>query len=128
MPLPPVLVAALKTHRLCQREERLTADPRWQEHGLVFPSTVGTAIEPRNLTRQCKAVLKRAELPDIRFHDLRHTAVSLLVAQGVHPRVVMEILDHSQRSLTMDTYAHVLPEAQQEAAVLMDTLFPAAAQ
>jgi integrase len=126
LPLPSVLVVALKAHRTRQLEERLAAGPKWRDHGLVFPSTVGTPMEPRNLTRQFKAVLQRAGLPDIRFHDLRHTAASLLVAQGVHPRVVMEILGHSQISLTMNTYTHVLPEAQREATALMDVLFPAA--
>ena len=85
-------------------------------------------LEPRSLTRQCKAALQRAGLPDIRIHDLRHTAASLLVAQGTHPRVIMEILGHSQISLTMNTYTHVLPEAQREATALMDVLFPAIAQ
>ena len=125
LPLPAVLLAALKTHRTRQLEERLAAGPAWKDQGLVFPSTVGTPIEPRNLTRHFKNVLQSAGLPNIRFHDLRHTAASLLVAQGVHPRVVMEILGHSQISLTMNTYAHVLPEAQREATAWMDTLFPA---
>ncbi len=125
LPLPQVLISALKTHRTRQLEERLAAAPAWHDQGLVFPSTVGTPIEPRNLTRHFKSVLQAAELPNIRFHDLRHTAASLLVAQGVHPRVVMEILGHSQISLTMNTYAHVLPQAQREATAYMDTLFPA---
>ncbi len=98
---------------------------RWREHGLVFPSTVGTPLEPRNVTRHYKQLLKRAGLPDVRFHDLRHSCATLLVAQGVHPRVVMEILGHSQISLTMNTYAHVLPEAQREAVGMMNALFPA---
>ncbi len=92
---------------------------------MVFPSTVGTPLEPRNVTRHFKHLLRRAGLPDVRFHDLRHSCASLLVAQGVHPRVVMEYLGHSQISLTMNTYAHVPPEAQREAAAIMDTLFPA---
>ncbi|CAA9572151.1 MAG: Integrase [uncultured Thermomicrobiales bacterium] len=123
--LSSVLLAALRAHRTRQLEERLAAGPTWKDQGLVFPSTVGTAIEPRNLTRHFKGVLQAAGLPNIRFHDLRHAAASLLVAQGVHPRVVMEILGHSQISLTMNTYAHVLPETQREAAGFMDILFPA---
>lgn len=124
--LPSVLVSALKVHRMHQLEERLAAGPKWRDQGLVFPSTIGTPIEPRNLTRHYKELLRRAGLPQAtRFHDLRHTAASLLVAQGVHPRVVMEILGHSQIGLTMNTYVHVLPEAQREAAASMDILFPA---
>jgi integrase len=66
--------------------------------------------------------LRSADLPSIRFHDLRHTCASLLLAQGVHPRVIMETLGHSQISLTLDTYAHVLPTLQAEAAQKMDDL------
>ncbi|MDP9373215.1 MAG: site-specific integrase [Chloroflexota bacterium] len=125
LPLPAVLVAVLRAHRVRQLEERLAMGERWHEQGLVFPSTVGTPLEPRNVTRHYKQLLKRASLPDVRFHDLRHSCATLLVAQGVHPRLVMEYLGHSQISLTMNTYAHVLPEAQREVASLMDTLFPA---
>ena len=70
-------------------------------------------------------VLERAGLPRKRFHDLRHTCASLLLAQGVHARVVMEILGHSQISLTMDTYSHVIPELQKAAAAQMDALLEA---
>ena len=61
-------------------------------------------------------MLKSAELPALRIHDLRHTTATLLLTQGVHPRVVMETLGHSQISLTLDTYSHVLPGLQAEAA------------
>ena len=92
----------------------------------MFPSTIGTPLDHRNLFRHYKATLVEAGLPSIRFHDLRHTAASLLVAQGVHPRMVMEILGHSQIGLTMNTYAHIMPQAQREVADLMDVLLPAA--
>lgn len=123
LPLPEVLVRALKAHRARQLEERLLAGARWQDHGLTFPSGIGTPLEPRNLTRSFKALLTRAGLPDVRFHDLRHSCASLLVAQGHHPRVVMETLGHSQISLTMNTYSHVMPALQQDAADRMDALF-----
>jgi integrase len=123
--LPPVLVSALKAHKRRQNEERQAAGPKWKDHGLVFPSTVGTPQEPGNLVRNYKAALQRAELPEsTRFHDLRHTAASLLVAQGVHPRVVMEILGHSQIALTLNTYDHVMSESQREALAHMDQFFP----
>lgn len=93
------------------------------EHGLVFPSEVGTPMIPRNLLRHFKGALKQAGLPDsIRFHDLRHSCATFLIAQGVHPRVVMEILGHSQISVTMNTYGHVMPETQQEAIDKVDTV------
>jgi len=97
--------------------------PLWQENKLVFTTTVGTPLEAGNVARRnFKKLLRSADLPDIRFHDLRHTAATLLLAQGIHPRVVMEILGHSQISLTMNTYSHVLPTLQHEAASKMDAI------
>lgn len=123
--LPQTAVAALKRHRVGQLQERLLAGSRWQENGFVFPSTIGTPMDTRNLTRHFNKALRNAGLPTKRFHDLRHTCASLLLAQSVHPRVVMEILGHSQISLTMDTYSHVIPELQKEAAAQMDALLGA---
>jgi len=121
--LPVQLVAALREHRVRQLEERLAAGSGWQDSGLVFTSSVGTPLEPRNLFRTFKAMLKRAGLPDIRFHDLRHSAASLMLAQGVSLRVVMEVLGHSSISLTADTYSHVMPslvrDATEKAAALL---------
>ena len=90
--------------------------------GLVFTTRIGTPLEPRNVTRQFRNVLTKTGLPLKRFHDLRHTCASLLLVQGVHPRVVMEILGHSQISMTMDTYSHVMPVLQHDAASQMDAL------
>jgi integrase len=107
MALPPVLLATLRRHREAQTQEQVTADARWHESGLVFTTNIGTPIEPRNLIRHFKAALKKAGLLEtIRFHDLQHSCATLLIAQGVHLRVVMEILRHSQISTTMNTYAH----------------------
>jgi integrase len=113
--LPSPLVAKLRAHRLRQLQERLCAGARWRECGLVFTSCVGTALEPRNLFRSFKVTLRRAGLPDIRFHDLRHSAASLMLAQGVAIRVVMEVLGHSSICLTADTYSHVMPSLVQDA-------------
>ena len=82
----------------------------------------GTPLHNADVNRSFKALLRRANLPDVRFYDLRHSCASLLVAQGVHPRVVMEILGHSTITLTMNTYSHVLPQAQRDAIGLIDTL------
>lgn len=123
--LPQTAVAALKRHRVRQLQERLLAGSRWQENRYVFPSTIGTPMDTRNLTRHFNKALRNAGLPPKRFHDLRHTCASLLLAQSVQPRVVMEILGHSQISLTMDTYSHVIPELQKEAAAQMDALLGA---
>jgi integrase len=119
--LPDMALAALRAHRVRQIEERLTA-PYWEDHGFVFASTVGTGIEPRNLTREFHRLREKAGLEWLRFHDLRHGCASLLMAQGVNPRVVMEILGHSQISLTLGTYSHVAPELAREAADKIDAV------
>jgi integrase len=82
-------------------------------------------MEARNLVRSFKALLKEAGLPEIRFHDLRHTAATLMLQQGVHPKIVQERLGHSQISLTLDIYSHVLPTMQEEAARKLDRLLEA---
>lgn len=121
--LPASVIAALRAHRVRQLEERLAAGPAWKDHGLVFSSRVGTPIEPRNLTRDFERVLRLAQVPRIRFHDLRHSAASLLLAQGTPLRTIMEQLGHSLITLTANTYAHVMPAAMREAADTMDAIF-----
>ena len=123
--IPDFAAAVLKRHRTTQLEERLKAGSRWTDSGLVFSSTIGTPLDERNVRRAFNTILKGADLPRIRNHDLRHTCASLLLVQGVHPRVVMETLGHSQISLTLDTYSHVLPALQHEAARQMDSLISA---
>jgi integrase len=76
---------------------------------LVFTSSIGTPLEPRNANRVFTDLLKTAGLRSNRFHDLRPTCASLLLAQGVSPRVVMETLGHSAIAVTMNTYGHVMP-------------------
>jgi integrase len=120
--MPVVVITRLKQHRKRQLEERLLAGSRWEESGLVFTTTIGTALDPRNVSRDYKTMLRAAELPSIRFHDLRHTAATLLLAQGVDPRTIMETLGHSQISLTLNTYSHVLPTLQAEAATKMNAI------
>lgn len=122
IPVPPVCIDALLSHRVRQKEERAALGEYWKESGLVFTTQFGTPIDPRNVNRWFDALCKRAGVPRVRVHDLRHTCASLLLAQGVHPRVVMEILGHSQISMTMNTYSHVLPGVQEEAAKRMQDL------
>jgi integrase len=84
---------------------------------------VGRPLEPILLHRDYKARLKKAELPtSLRFHDLRHSAASLLLAQGVHPRAIMELLGHSSITVTMNVYGHVMPAMMREAADKMDAI------
>ena len=121
--LPAVAITALRSHRVRQLEARLAAGGHWQDRSFVLTSSVGTPLEPRNVTRQFKALLTAAKLPDMRLHDLRHSCATLLLAQGVNPRVVMETLGHSQVSLTLNTYSHVLPALQRDAAARMNAVF-----
>lgn len=121
--LPPSLITMLQEHKQHQAEMRKVAR-RWTETGLVFTTSVGTPVEPSDLSRHFKQVLKDAGLPQsTRFHDLRHSCATLLIVMGVHPRVVMEILGHSQISTTMNIYAHVLPRVQREAITGLDAMF-----
>jgi integrase len=106
---------ALRAHRARQLQERLIAGSAWRDTGFVFTTRIGTPIDPANLLDDFKRVLDKAKLPHIRFHDLRHCAASLLLALNHHPRVVMELLGHSQISLTMDTYSHVVPDLLRDA-------------
>jgi integrase len=123
LPLPAQLAKALEAHRQRQDAERTKAGDTWQEYGLVFTTATGLPIEPRNLFRHFKKVLVKAKLPpETRFHDLRHSCATLLIAQGVHARVVMEILGHSQISLTMNLYGHVLEDTHRQAADKLDAL------
>jgi integrase len=116
-------INALRAQRIRQADERLAAGSRWQERDLVFTSTVGTPLEPSNLNNRLHALLEVSGLPKKGMHSLRHCFASVLVSNGVSPRVVMEALGHSQISLTMDTYAHVMPAALQDAARVLKDAF-----
>ncbi|MBO0782319.1 MAG: site-specific integrase, partial [Ktedonobacteraceae bacterium] len=121
--LAPLAVDALKRHRLQQREARLAAGSAWADQDWVFCNAIGKPMDAGNIVRRSfRRTLIRAELPIIRFHDLRHSAASLLLSLGVHPKIVQEILGHSQISLTLDTYSHVLPSLQEEAMQRLNTL------
>ena len=120
LPLPDVVAAALRQQRKRVAELRLAAGPAWQDHGLVFPSAVGTPQDPRNLSRAWDRLRRRIGMDWLGMHGLRHGFGSLLAARGVHPRVAMELMRHSQFSLTMEIYTHVAPELAREAARKID--------
>jgi integrase len=105
VPLPVVCVDALRRHFERQAEEREAAGEQWQETGLVFTTRRGTPIEPRNLNRHFYPIRERLGL-DIRFHDLRHTCVTLLLGLGIPPHIVRDIVGHSALDVTMNIYAH----------------------
>ena len=120
--MPGLVAQSLKAHRARQRKQRLAAGPLWQKTDLVFTSPTGAALDEGVARRAFRLLLREAGCPPIRFHDLRHTAATLLLAQGVDPRTIMETLGHSQISLTMNTYSHVLPTLQEDAATKMNAI------
>jgi integrase len=108
--LPQKAVEALWSQRKRQLEEQLRAGAKWQDHGLVFVSSKGTPMDAQNIVnRYFKPLLKRAGLPDIRWHDLRHTYATLLLARGTHPTYVQKSLGHASVQLTLDRYSHWMP-------------------
>ncbi len=119
--IAPFALEALKQHRVRQLEAKLKAGPFWQEHDYVFCTLHGTHLNPNHVVEEFKLLLKKAGLPDIRFHDLRHSAATLLLSLGVHPKIVQELLGHTQISMTMDVYSHVLPSMQQDAISRLNT-------
>lgn len=113
--IPPQLVAALKAHRDAQLQERMAAGSAWHDGDFVWCQTNGRPIGNHADWEEWKALLKAASVREVRVHDARHTAATLLLAQGVDQRVVMEILGHSQISMT-SKYTHVLPQVMTDAA------------
>jgi len=120
--LPDSLAAKLREHRTRQLEQKMAAGSEWKEGGLVFTTSLGTPIDPRNVKRRLDSILDKAKLPHFRIHDLRHFCASLLLAQGVELKVVSQILGHTQIRVTADIYTHVLPQTQKAAIDLLDSL------
>ncbi len=114
--LDPATIAALKAHRKQQQEERLAAGPLWQEHGLVFANKDGSLIHPQRFTSWFEHLAHDAELPKIRLHDLRHSYATAALTAGIAAKVVSERLGHASVAITLDTYSHVHPALQEEAA------------
>lgn len=116
-------VEALRSHRKCQLEYKLRLGGLWQDADLVFIMATGTPLDPNSLAeRSFRKLLKRAGLPCIRFHDLCHTFATILLSRGTHPKVVQEMLGRANISQTMDTYSHVLPNMQDGAVNVMESV------
>jgi len=121
--LVPEAVAVLRLHRRRQAQERLAVGPAWRERDLVFPTTLGTPMLGDNLLkRNLRPLLEKAGLPPLTFHELRHTFATFHLASGERPKVIQEILGHSSIKTTMDTYSHVIPGMQEEAAERLQRL------
>src|SRR5215217_2398576 len=122
--LTPRTVAALKTHRKKQLEHKVRLAGLYEDLGLIFSSEKGTTLNPENLVkRSFKPLLKKADLPEIRFHDLRHTCATLLLGRGVHPKIVQELLGHATIAMTLDTYSHYLPSMGDQSSGAMGDAF-----
>ena len=119
--MPNETILALREHRRRQLEEQVAAVV-WEDHQLVFTTSKGTPLEKSGLTKRFRKLLEVAGLPPMRFHDLRHSCASILLAQGVPMNVVQRVLGHSSISVTVDIYGHLLPTAKQEAAAIMDAI------
>jgi integrase len=122
-------IEALKQHRIRQEEMRAKAGKHWQDHNYVFCKPDGSHLNPGyDVLIQLKQLLKKAGLPDVRFHDLRHSVATFLLSMGVHPKIVQDILGHARINMTLDTYSHVSPTMQREAMDRLDELFEKWAQ
>jgi integrase len=115
-------IQALREHGEFQKLQKEYSGQRWQENDLIFPSKIGTPLNPSNLRLDFKRVVERAGVPRVRFHDLRHSAASLMLNNGIPVIVVSKVLGHAKPSITLDIYGHLYNEMQGEVARLMDEL------
>lgn len=129
--LSPGTLSKLREHRERQQAERVKAAEAWQKPtngGYVFATEIGTATDPRNFYRWFNNIREEAGVPQIRFHDLRHTAASLMIRRGIPPKTVSERLGHADVGFTLRTYTHLYDEQREEAAFDISDFFPLAAQ
>ncbi len=124
VPLPASTVQTLRRHRKQQAEDRLKAGPKYEDNGLLFTGENGRPVHYRNLVRRhFKPLLKEAGLPEtLRLYDLRHSCATILLAAGENPKIVSERLGHASVTLTLDTYSHVLPDMQEQAAAKLEAM------
>lgn len=122
IPLPEEALKALKKWRATQSEEKLSAGPLWEEHGLIFTTPAGRPIDPRNFLRTFYRIIERAGVEHFNFHALRHTFATRLLELGEHPKVVQELLGDSQITVVLDTYSHVLPNIKEQAAARLNEI------
>lgn len=111
---------ALRSHLTRQLAEIEALGDDYQDQGLIFPGERGQPMRPYTLTGKLESILKRADLPHIRFHDLRHTCATLLLSKGIHPKFAQELLGHATISITLDTYSHVIPSMGDQARKAME--------
>jgi integrase len=119
--LPTFVIETLKRHRKSQNERRLLVGESWHDHDLVIDCGNGEPLPPHTLSQQFRVASRKAGL-DLNFHGLRHAHASLMLAGGVHLKVVSDHLGHSTISITADLYSHVAPGIEDQAAATLDDL------
>ena len=115
-------IALLKEHREKQELQKALAGDRWKEHGMIFTTSIGTYIDQTKVSRAFKQILQQAGLPDIRFHDLRHTSISILLDNGTPVNTVQSRAGHSKASVTTDIYGHAMARSQDQAAQMIEEI------
>lgn len=115
-------VEVLQNHKVRQKQEKFNQGEKWREQNLVFPSNVGTPIDSGNLSRGFHELAKRAGVPVIRLHDLRHTHASLLALKGISAKVISDRLGHTNVGFTLQVYTHVYDEQRKQAAISFQEL------
>ncbi|MDM5154857.1 site-specific integrase [Bacillus sp. DX1.1] len=113
--LPEITLQALKEHFEKIFEEKEQHGSEYNDYDLVCPTSNGNPCNFRSLTQLWKKLIKKSEVPNIRFHNLRHTDATLMLKQGIHPKIVSERLEHKRVGITLDTYSHVVPGLQEKA-------------
>jgi len=126
--LPEFIRTYLERQRDDQARRRVELGARWHDLDLVVDAGDGSPLHPSKISSRWGKFLRQAGLPHMRFHDLRHAHATLMLRKGVHPKIVSERLGHASIGITLDTYSHVLPSMQQEAADAFDELFPASSE
>ena len=121
--LTDVAITALREQKIRQELDKAKAGKEWKERDIVFHNIYGSFLNPAAVLVWYHSLLEKAGLPDMRFHDLRHSAATILLVMGVHPKVVQELLGHSTIAMTMDVYSHLLPSMHQDATNKMNDVF-----
>jgi integrase len=122
IPLPEGCLVALKHHKGRQAEERLLLGEAYRDEGLVFCLADGKPLDPRNFARSFAQILKKAGLPQVRVHDMRHTFATLMLELGESPKTVQAMLGHSRVAITLDIYSHVSLELEKRAAARLNAV------
>ncbi|AZV44875.1 integrase [Peribacillus asahii] len=120
--LSEITMRSLKSRKIMISKEKLSFGPVYEEFDLIACTKHGTPLNPANVRRTFNRLIKLADVPQIRFHDLRHTHATMLLAKGINVKVISERLGHSNIKVTLDTYSHVLPTMQEEAVRKLDEI------